>query len=122
MLPDFTGFIQSLQSCVNVSQLLSILGSSVGVASSFVLTHMGVVKISNSFVSAVKDGHLSLVPRSTGVIEPSLPSSNTSTPFLVRKASRLREQIRYAKDRGDWQKVDYLESKLDKIYPQLDKS
>lgn len=57
-LPDFSTFISTLQGSITPAQLLTVLGSVVGVGITFVLMWFGVRKISSAFVSAVMNGKL----------------------------------------------------------------
>ena len=57
-MPDFTQFISTLQAAITPAQLLTVLGSVVGVGIGFVLMWFGVRRISKSFTSAVMRGKL----------------------------------------------------------------
>lgn len=56
--PDFSGLITALQTAITPAQLLTILGTVVGVGMSFVLMWFGVRKIIRVFTSALQRGKL----------------------------------------------------------------
>lgn len=57
-MPDFSAFISTLQAAITPAQLLTVLGSVVGVGIGFVLMWFGVRRISKSFTAAVMLGKL----------------------------------------------------------------
>lgn len=57
-VPDFSTFISTLQGSITPAQLLTILGSVVGVGMTFFLMWFGVRKISKAFTGAVTNGSL----------------------------------------------------------------
>ena len=56
--PDFSGLITALQTAITPAQLLTILGTVVGVGMGFVLMWFGVRKIIRVFTSALQRGKL----------------------------------------------------------------
>jgi hypothetical protein len=56
--PDFSGLITALQTAITPAQLLTILGSVIGVGMTFVLMWFGVRKIIRIFSSALQRGKL----------------------------------------------------------------
>ena len=55
---DFSGFITALTSSITVTQVLTVLGSVVGVGMTFFLMWLGVRKAVKSFTSAVSSGRI----------------------------------------------------------------
>lgn len=56
--PDFSGLISALQTAITPAQLLTILGTVVGVGMIFVLMWFGVRKIIKVFTTALERGKL----------------------------------------------------------------
>lgn len=56
--PDFSGLISALQTAITPAQLLTILGTVIGVGMTFVLMWFGVRKIIKIFTTALEKGKL----------------------------------------------------------------
>lgn len=56
--PDFSGLISALQAAITPAQLLTILGTVIGVGMTFVLMWFGVRKIIKVFTTALERGKL----------------------------------------------------------------
>lgn len=56
--PDFSGLITALQAAITPAQLLTILGTVIGVGMTFVLMWFGVRKIIKIFTTALEKGRL----------------------------------------------------------------
>lgn len=56
--PDFSGLITALQAAITPAQLLTILGTVIGVGMTFVLMWFGVRKIIKIFTNALENGKL----------------------------------------------------------------
>ena len=57
-VPDFSGLISALNSAITPAQLLTILGSIIGVGMAFVLMWFGVRKLIKIFTTALQRGKL----------------------------------------------------------------
>lgn len=56
--PDFSGLISAFQTAITPAQLLTILGSVIGVGMLFVLMWFGVRKLTKIFTTALERGKL----------------------------------------------------------------